>query len=90
VSRSGVLRLAGDVKQARIRTTGDSQLVVNHLRANNGWLLASGASFVEMYGSKRLSVFTSGSAQVQADGVPMLVNELSDDYSMFVLDDKPA
>lgn len=90
VSRSGVLRLAGEAKQSRIRTLGDSQLLVSHLRTKNGWLHASGSSFVEMFGSKRLAVYTSGSAQVQADGVPMLVNELSDDYSMFVLDDRPS
>lgn len=89
VSRSGVLRLAGEAKQSRVRVSGDSQLLVNHLRTDNGWLHASGAAFVETFGSKRLSVYTSGSARVQADGVPMLVNELSDGHSMFVLDDQP-
>jgi len=87
VTRAGVMRLAGSVDHARIRSSGQSQVLVNQLRAKNAWLHASENAYVELFGSKRLVVFSDGDAQVLADGVPVMQNELSSDRSMFVIDD---
>lgn len=87
MTSSGVMRLAGSVDHARIRSSGQSQVLVNQLRAKNAWLYASGNAYVELFGSKRLVVFSDDNAQVLADGVPVLSNELSSDQSMFVVDD---
>lgn len=86
VSRAGVMHLAGAVDHARIRASGDSQLTVKQLRAHNAWLYATGDAFVEMFGSRRLIVFSDGAARILADGVPMFKSESSIEHSMFVID----
>ncbi|MEC8882081.1 MAG: hypothetical protein VX737_02210 [Pseudomonadota bacterium] len=86
-SESGVMRLAGAVKKSRIRSLGNSQLLLTQLRAEDGWLSASDDAYVEMFGSKRFIVFMGGQSQVLSEGVPLLVSEFSEDQSMFVIDD---
>lgn len=86
-SESGVMRLAGSVKQTRIRSLGSSQLLLKRLRTEHGWLSASEDAYVEIFGSKRLVVFADGYSQVLSEGVPMLVSESSKAKSMFVIDD---
>ncbi len=86
VSRAGVMHLAGAVDHARIRASGDSQLTVKQLRAQNAWLYATDDAFVEMFGSRRLIVFSDGAARILADGVPMFKSESSIEHSMFVID----
>ena len=86
-SESGVMRLAGAVKKSRIRSLGDSQLLLKQLRSEDGWLSATDDAYVEMFGSKRFVVFMGGQAQVLSEGVPMLSSEFSEGQSMFVIDD---
>lgn len=86
ISRSGVLRMAGSVDQARFRFSGDSQALVNHLSSANAWLYASEDAYVELFGSRRLFVLTDGSAQVQAEGVPVLSSQVTTHRSLFVVD----
>lgn len=87
ISRSGVLRMAGSVDHARFRFSGDSQATINHLKASNAWIYASDDAYVELFGSRRLSVFMDGDAQVQAEGVPVLSSQITAHRSMFVVDD---
>ena len=87
VASSGVMRLAGRTQHARFRFSGNSQVLVEGLRADKAWLFASDDAYVELFGARRMSVFTKGHAQVQAEGVPLLTNQLSQDDAVFVVND---
>ena len=86
-AKSGVMRLSGSVDRARLRFSGDSQVLLNHLRTNHGWLDAGGRAYVEVFGDARWSVFTRDHAQVLADGVPVYESATERGNSVAVVND---